>query len=61
MEQRVGILQMSNKKIIIGGGDTAGYINKFHYQNNFYHVSTGGGASIEYLSDGKLVGIDYQN
>ena len=34
-------------KVIIGGGDTAGFCN--NYKNNFYHISTGGGASIDYL------------
>jgi glyceraldehyde 3-phosphate dehydrogenase len=53
----VDILIKSGKKIIIGGGDTAGYVNKFN--NNFYHISTGGGAAIEYISDGSLIGVDY--
>ncbi len=38
----------SNKEVIIGGGDTAGFVNSF--QHNFKHVSTGGGASIDYIS-----------
>lgn len=45
--------QLENKKIIIGGGDTAGFVNQ-HENNNFYHISTGGGASIEYIALGKL-------
>jgi len=47
----------AGKKVIIGGGDTAGFANKFAHR--FYYVSTGGGASIEYISEGSLVGIDY--
>ncbi len=52
----IDILNKSNKKVIIGGGDTAGFVNKFN--NNFYYVSTGGGASLEYLSKNNLVGLN---
>lgn len=51
----VNILMKSNKKVIIGGGDTAGFVNKFNH--NFYYVSTGGGASLEYLSHHELIGL----
>lgn len=53
----VQLLMKSNKKVIIGGGDTACFVNKF--KHNFYYVSTGGGASIDYISNGNLVGLDY--
>ena len=49
----------SGKKIIIGGGDTACFINNFDH--NFFYVSTGGGASIDYISNGSLVGFDIFN
>jgi len=52
----VQLLIKSNKKVIIGGGDTACFVNKFNH--NFYYVSTGGGASIDYISNGNLVGFD---
>jgi len=55
----VNLLIKSEKKIIIGGGDTAGYISK--YNHNFYFISTGGGAVIDYISNGGLVGLDYFN
>jgi phosphoglycerate kinase len=58
----VNILINSNKKIIVGGGDTAGYVNslkKKNIINNFYFISTGGGAVIEYISNNGLVGVDY--
>lgn len=53
----IQLLMKSNKKIIIGGGDTACFVNKFNH--NFYYVSTGGGASIDYISNGNLIGLDY--
>lgn len=52
----LNILKKSNKKVIIGGGDTAGYVNS--YENNFYFISTGGGAVLEYISNGSLCGVD---
>ena len=39
---------------IIGGGDTASYIYNILPENNFSHISTGGGSSLELLSGNKL-------
>ena len=56
-ENLVNILNNSKCKVIIGGGDTTGFVNK--YDNNFYHISTGGGASIDYISNNTLVGLRF--
>ena len=48
-----------DKKVIIGGGDTGGFVNK--YNHNFTHISTGGGASLDYISNGHLLGYDVFN
>ena len=39
---------------IIGGGDTASCICNILPKNNFSHISTGGGSSLELLSGNKL-------
>lgn len=43
---------------IIGGGDTAAVVEKLGIADKFTFVSTGGGATLDYLVDGKLVGIE---
>lgn len=45
-------------KTIIGGGDSASAVNKLGFENIFYYVSTGGGATMKYLEDKKLIGIE---
>lgn len=43
---------------IIGGGDTAAAMAKFRVGNRMTHISTGGGASLEYLEGRGLPAID---
>ena len=51
-------LSQNSIKTLIGGGDSISAINTLHINKNFYHISTGGGATLEYIAQGTLPAIE---
>ncbi len=52
------ITQNNQVLSVVGGGETMAALGKKEYLDNITHISTGGGAMLEFIEKGTLPGID---
>ena len=52
-------LSMCGAEIYVGGGDSVAAAKKLGFEGKFKYLSTGGGATLEYLGENKLEAIEY--
>ena len=57
-KELIDCIAKSKAYSIVGGGDTIAFINQIKKEKVFDHISTGGGAMLDYLAHDTLPGIE---
>ncbi len=57
-KELLGLLKKSDAIVVIGGGDASSSVNNLGYNNAFTYVSSGGGATLEYIAKEHLKALD---
>ena len=52
------LLKKSEAIVVVGGGDASSSVNNLGYANAFTYVSSGGGATLEYIATEHLVALE---
>ena len=52
------ILANSGTNVIVGGGDAVSAVKMFGFADSFNYISTGGGATLEYIVNESLPALE---
>ena len=57
-KELLGFLAKSDAVVVIGGGDASSSVHNLGFDGKYTYVSTGGGATLDYISKGELVALE---